>query len=151
MKKICKKPVEILSLSVLTIFCCSLNTSLANSGKLFSDVCGVDSSSAKIVINKKEINVGAVTKDSLDRVYTVVVKNGGNAPLKIKDISTSCFCTLVDCPKKNILPGDSACIDVTLLTREMSYAEIFVREIYVNTNDPSTPCDTISITGSVVR
>ena len=110
-----------------------------------------DSISARVVIDKKEIDVGAVRKDSLDRNYTVMLRNSGDAPLKITDVSTSCFCTLVDYPKEKILPGDSAMLNITLQTKEMSYAQIFIREIYVETNDPQTPSDTIVIKGSVVK
>ena len=80
-----------------------------------------------------------------------MLRNSGYAPLNIKGVSTSCFCTLVDYPKEKILPGDSVALGITLQTKDMSYAQIFIREIYVETNDPHTPCDTIVIKGSVVR
>lgn len=142
-----KPTVFALSLSILAILVWN-NCSIFAKG--YSFYCS-DSISARVVIDKKEIDVGAVRKDSLDRNYTVMLRNSGDAPLKIKDVSTSCFCTLVDYPKEIILPGDSAMINITLQTKEMSLAQIFIREIYVETNDPQTPCDTIVIKGSVVK
>lgn len=142
-----KPTVFALSLSTLAILCWNNCTIFAKNDAFKSS----DSISARIVIDKKEIDVGAVRKDSLDRNYTVMLRNSGDAPLKIKDVSTSCFCTLVDYPKEIILPGDSAMINITLQTKEMSLAQIFIREIYVETNDPQTPCDTIVIKGSVVK
>lgn len=147
-----KHTASMLLFSVFAMLCGYDSAVSANiDTRLFSDGGNTDSASARIAIDKKEINVGAVRKDSLDRVYTVVVRNSGGAPLKIKDVGTSCFCTLVDYPKGKILPGDSAVMSITLQTREMAYAQIFIREIYVETNDPQTLCDTIVVTGSVVR
>lgn len=142
-----KPTVFALSLSILAILGWNNCSIFAKGYSFYSS----DSISARVVIDKKEIDVGAVRKDSLDRNYTVMLRNSGDAPLKIKDVSTSCFCTLVDYPKEIILPGDSAMINITLQTKEMSLAQIFIREIYVETNDPQTPCDTIVIKGSVVK
>ena len=149
--KSAKQRVFSLLLSILAILCWTVCPIFAEGYSVALAYDSSDSVSARVVIDKKEIDVGAVRKDSLDRRYTVMLRNSGYAPLNIKDVSTSCFCTLVDYPKEKILPGDSVALDIILQTKDMSYAQIFIREIYVETNDPQTPCDTIVIKGSVIR
>lgn len=48
--------------------------------------------------------------------HTFEFKNVGDAPLKIKEIKTTCSCTASEWPKQNILPGESSSIKVSFDT-----------------------------------
>jgi len=67
---------------------------------------------AKIEFKEETINYGNVFKgeDSGKRVFEF--KNTGDAPLIIKDVKSSCGCTVPTKPKDPILPGKTGIIEV---------------------------------------
>jgi len=83
-----------------------------------------------------------------DRVdHEFVVRNIGDAPLKIDKVTSSCGCTAVLPPKKEIAPGATAPIRVTFRSGRMKGP--ISKSIYVESNDPAQPKVTLTITGVV--
>lgn len=75
------------------------------------------------------------------------IKNVGNQPLVIQEISQSCACTAVLLSKKTVLPNETAKIEVkfeTLYRRGRRTATVKVR-----TNDTNTPIVYFTITGVI--
>ncbi|MFM9988991.1 DUF1573 domain-containing protein [Flavobacterium sp.] len=71
-------------------------------------------SGAKIEFKDKDntIDYGTVTKDSDNGIRTFEFTNTGDAPLIIKDVKSSCGCTVPTKPTEAILPGKTGKIDV---------------------------------------
>jgi hypothetical protein len=71
-------------------------------------------SGAKIEFKDKDntIDYGTVTKDSDSGLRTFEFTNTGDAPLIIKDVKSSCGCTVPTKPTEPILPGKTGKIDV---------------------------------------
>ena len=71
-------------------------------------------SGAKIEFKDKDntIDYGTVTKDSDNGLRTFEFTNTGDAPLIIKDVKSSCGCTVPTKPTEPILPGKTGKIDV---------------------------------------
>ena len=71
-------------------------------------------SGAKIVFKDADntIDYGIVTKDTDDGVRKFEFTNTGDAPLIIKDVRSTCGCTVPSYPKEPIMPGKSGKIEV---------------------------------------
>ena len=69
---------------------------------------------AKIEFKDKDntIDYGTVTKDGDNGIRTFEFTNTGDAPLIIKDVKSSCGCTVPTKPTEPILPGKTGKIDV---------------------------------------
>ncbi|PIP20356.1 MAG: hypothetical protein COX40_05220 [Candidatus Omnitrophica bacterium CG23_combo_of_CG06-09_8_20_14_all_40_11] len=110
-------------------------------------------SAQEIVLNKaSQINIkpeswdfGKITEEGvLSRDFEV--KNTGNDVLTIKNIATSCGCTTVSIPSKDISPGDSATLNVKIDTQQINSSGKSIRHVYVESNDPQEPTKAISLT-----
>ena len=71
-------------------------------------------SGAKIEFKDKDntIDYGTVSKNSDNGIRTFEFTNTGDAPLIIKDVKSSCGCTVPTKPTEPILPGKMGKIDV---------------------------------------
>ena len=71
-------------------------------------------SGAKIEFKDKDntIDYGTVSKNSDNGIRTFEFTNTGDAPLIIKDVKSSCGCTVPTKPTEPILPGEMGKIDV---------------------------------------
>ncbi|WP_395046004.1 DUF1573 domain-containing protein [Flavobacterium sp.] len=71
-------------------------------------------SGAKIEFSAKDntIDYGTVTKNNDTGIRTFEFTNTGNEPLIIKDVKSSCGCTVPTKPTDPILPGKTGKIDV---------------------------------------
>lgn len=58
------------------------------------------------------IDYGTVSKDSDSGLRTFEFKNTGDAPLIIKDVQSTCGCTVPSKPTEPIMPGKTGKIDV---------------------------------------
>lgn len=69
---------------------------------------------AKIEFKQKDntIDYGTVNKETDDGIRTFEFTNTGDEPLIIKDVRSSCGCTVPSKPKNPILPGKSDVITV---------------------------------------
>lgn len=71
-------------------------------------------SGAKIVFKDKDntVDYGMVTKDADDGIRKFEFTNTGDAPLIIKDVRSTCGCTVPSKPTGEIMPGKSDFITV---------------------------------------
>lgn len=76
-----------------------------------------------------------------------VIKNKGNAPIRIVDVRTSCGCTAVDYPKGDIAAGSKFTVRVTYDAQTMGHFDKFV-DVYADAkNKPLV----LRVRGNVVR
>jgi hypothetical protein len=87
----------------------------------------------------------ALSGPPLDHVF--MIKNVGNAPLEIRNVSASCGCTAAK-PSKNILaPGEVATISASIDTRFEQGHNLSV--VTLTTNDPANPALQLKIEGVI--
>jgi len=81
--------------------------------------------------------------------YTFVIRNVGEAPLRLTKEGTTCKCTLSELEKGEVAPGET--VEVTLEWHPFKYAEVFSQMATLGSNDPENPTIELRITGSVVQ
>lgn len=103
----------------------------------------------KIEFKTETINYGEVVKGEDDGVREFVFTNTGDAPLIIKDVKSSCGCTVPTKPAEPILPGKS---DKIVVKYNMNPGPIS-KTITVETNAVNKPNGVIPlrIKGTVIK
>jgi P pilus assembly chaperone PapD len=81
--------------------------------------------------------------------HVFILKNNGDKPLTVGQVSTSCGCTVADVSSRNIAPGKRSEIRATFNSKNFSGQ--ISKNILIHTNDPKTPVYTLTIKGSVVE
>jgi len=81
--------------------------------------------------------------------HTFVLKNRGNAPLTIKNTSTSCGCTVAVVSSPVIQPGKTGDIKATFDTA--NFAGHMSKTVSVESDDPKNPVYTLTLKGNVVE
>jgi mono/diheme cytochrome c family protein len=90
----------------------------------------------KISILEPTHDLGTV-EEGVEIPYVFTIHNVGGEPLEIKDVSTSCGCTLLNLKDKVIAPGKTGELEVTMDT---SMKQGYVKKsIVIFTNDPESP------------
>ncbi|PZR09480.1 MAG: hypothetical protein DI539_21930 [Flavobacterium psychrophilum] len=69
-------------------------------------------SGAKMELKSDTVDYGTTSKDSDNGIRAFEFTNTGDAPLIIKDVKSSCGCTVPSWPKEPIAPGKSGKIEV---------------------------------------
>lgn len=69
--------------------------------------------------------------------HTFILKNDSPETLKIKEVHTSCGCTLSEIKKKILSPGESTELEVKLNTKD--YSGSLQQYIYVHTDNLDNP------------
>ena len=101
--------------------------------------------SAEIKFEKEFIDYGTIEPSSEGtRVFTFI--NNGNAPLIIKNVQSSCGCTIPKKPEAPIDPGGKGEILVRYDTNRIG---MFSKSIIVTSNANSNPIVTLKISGIV--
>ena len=101
--------------------------------------------SAEIKFEKDFIDYGTIEPSSEGtRVFTFI--NNGNAPLIIKNVQSSCGCTIPKKPEAPIDPGKKGEILVRYDTNRIG---MFSKSIIVTSNANSNPIVTLKISGIV--
>ncbi|MFI4874099.1 MAG: DUF1573 domain-containing protein, partial [Blastopirellula sp. JB062] len=90
-----------------------------------------------------KMNVDATKK------HTFLIRNEGDAPLRLEEAGTTCKCTLSSLAKELIPPGET--VEVELEWHPIAYADSFTQTATLRTNDPRRPEIELRIHGSVVR
>ena len=99
----------------------------------------------EIKFEKEFIDYGTIEPSSEGtRVFTFT--NNGNAPLIIKNVQSSCGCTIPKKPEDPIDPGEKGEILVRYDTNRIG---VFNKSIIVTSNANSDPIITLRITGIV--
>ncbi len=85
-------------------------------------------------IDKKNINVGNLSKKTPVYHFKIPFRNSGGGELKILEIQPSCFCTTVDFPKEAFKRNQSGEIKVDFTTKDVSTQNGFMRELLILSN-----------------
>lgn len=106
-------------------------------------------SGAKIEFKSDTVDYGTVTKEDDNGIRTFEFTNTGDAPLIIKDVKSTCGCTVPTKPKDPIAPGKTGKIEVKY---NMNPGPIR-KTITVQSNAVNFPDGTIAlkIKGEVVK
>jgi hypothetical protein len=83
--------------------------------------------------------------------YTFSVRNVGDAPLEIMDLSTSCGCTTVSISAERIVPGQAADLRVTFDPNYHGTEGRVFRLVFIKSNDPVQPEVQLEIRANVVK
>jgi hypothetical protein len=103
--------------------------------------------SAKITFEKTELDFGELESGKVvDMEYKF--KNTGDDTLIIKNISSSCGCTVTKVEKKEYKPGEEGTIPVKFFSR--GYNGKVVKTITVSSNDPDNVYTRLKVMGNVV-
>jgi len=81
--------------------------------------------------------------------HTFKIENAGQAPLQIKHVRSTCGCTAVDAKPQTLAPGASTDIRVRLTVAGLGGK--VTKTVYVESNDPQTPNQALTLTGEVSR
>lgn len=91
----------------------------------------------RIVVEPKSQDLGELPQQHLELVYTV--RNEGNSPLQIEEVTTSCACTKGAVEESTIAPGRFTLLRVTMdPQKDNVYGNLF-RVITLRSNDPAAP------------
>lgn len=102
---------------------------------------------AKITFEKTELDFGELESGKVvDLEYKF--KNTGDETLIIKNISSSCGCTVTKVEKKEYQPGEEGTIPVKFFSR--GYNGKVTKTITVATNDPDNVYTRLKVMGNVV-
>ena len=80
-------------------------------------------------------------------IHVFTFTNGGDAPLKIKQVRTSCGCAAALVSKKEIEPGEKGEIKVTFNTK--GYGGNVAKYVFVESNDPEQPNKQLTVQASI--
>jgi hypothetical protein len=105
-------------------------------------------SGPRLEVTPPELDLGEVWHGQ-DPVGTIMLKNVGDAPLKIVRIRTGCRCTQVTKPKSPLLPGESDILSVKYKTFGYQRKGEISRAVKISTNDPQQQVTTVKLTGMV--
>jgi hypothetical protein len=100
------------------------------------------------VVDEEEYDFSIMAVDE-QRKHTFVVRNEGEAPLKLKKGTSTCKCTLSELARQEIAPGDSA--EIELAWTPKASDEEFRQTAYVWTNDPEHKQLELSVHGRVAQ
>jgi hypothetical protein len=81
--------------------------------------------------------------------YTFKFKNTGKGILEVKDVSTSCGCTVAMISSKKLEPGKEGTLRVELDTKDREGK--MNRNITIQSNDPKEPNKTLLILADIIR
>jgi hypothetical protein len=123
----------ILSLFSVTVF--------AQSGSLNL----VSGSGPVLTFDNEVLDYGTIEQNA-DGERFFKITNTGSEPLIISSCKGSCGCTVPQCPKEPILPGQTASIKVKYDTNRLGQ---FTKSVTVSTN-ATEPDKTVKITGNVI-
>lgn len=88
-----------------------------------------------LTVDKKEVNWGRFNHRERKEA-SFVLENTGNDSLHIANIVSSCDCLQVECSRFHVPPGDTLQLKIFFHSDSIG---MFVREVYVNGNFPSSP------------
>jgi hypothetical protein len=105
----------------------------------------VSGSGPVISFDNETLDYGTIEQNA-DGERFFKITNTGTEPLIISSCKGSCGCTVPQCPKEPILPGQSTSIKVKYDTNRLGQ---FTKSVTVSSN-ASEPEKTVKITGNVV-
>ena len=101
-----------------------------------------------ISVEKPVHDFGTVTQgEKVDHLFRV--RNGGDEPLTISAIRSSCGCTAATLSSKTIAPGTSGEVKVTF--DSATFAGQVAKTVHLDTNDPRRPSTQLTLQGKVAE
>ncbi len=101
-----------------------------------------------ILVENPVFDFGAVPQGKIvEHVFTV--KNQGNAPLRIRQIRTTCGCTVGNVTKRTIPPGETSALSIRFDTKGRQGPQS--KSVFVRSNDPKQPTLTCKVVGSILK
>ena len=99
-------------------------------------------------VDNATFDFGSVTHGkNVEHVF--VLKNKGDSPLTIGQVTTSCGCTVADVSSRTVAAGKSSEIRATF--NSTNFSGPVSKNILVQTNDPKTPVYTLTMKGTVLE
>ena len=100
----------------------------------------------RVQVDQEEYDFGRMERDSKLK-HTFVVKNIGEAPLTLKEVATTCKCTIGSLRDGQVPPGGwtEVVLEWTALTNSSSFRQ----SATIETNDPRRPRITLTVFGKV--
>ena len=98
-----------------------------------------------ISVDKEVVDYGTIAKGS-DGVRTFVVTNTGDQPLLITQCQGSCGCTVPECQKEPIKPGEKSTVSVKYDTERVGP---FNKTVTITSNAKNEPSKAVKISGTV--
>jgi len=90
-----------------------------------------------------------MVKEGAVATHDFVLQNNSAKTLNIKDVTTSCGCTVSKISKKVLTPGESAAVAVKFDTK--SYKGDVKQFVYVNTDSVEEPIVRFTIQANVLQ
>ena len=109
---------------------------------------GVLVAAPKIEVDNPVCDFGAVLEGAFV-THKFILSNGGDEPLSIERVWTSCGCTTTALAKTNLAPGESVALEAIVDTA--GFGGAISKSIYVESNDPATARLTLRMVGTVTR
>ncbi len=101
----------------------------------------------KVGVQQSDYNFGTIKQGDIVQ-HTFLITNNGGDLLKIEDVKASCGCTAASPSKKELMPGESANIDVTFNSKGRKGPQTKI--VTVTTNDTDKPTVSLTIRGNIV-
>ena len=99
----------------------------------FAEIATAQSSA--LIFEKSTIDFGIIAEEGGTQTKFVSATNSGETPIYIKDVTTSCGCTVASYSRDAIFPGESTTIGVTFDPRDRPGR--FERHMLISTSDSS--------------
>jgi len=113
---------------------------------LLAICCGAAYAAPKLVVEEPAFDFGEILKgDQVKHVFKI--SNGGDAPLTIEKVKTSCGCTAALLSEKVLAPGQAA--DVKTNFDSTRFQGAIHKTVYLTTDDPDQPEYKLYLTGKV--
>lgn len=100
-----------------------------------------------ISVDEKDHSYGTV-EEGIEIPHIFKIKNVGGEPLIIKNVSTSCGCTVLNLASQKVEPGQETDLEVTMDTAMKK--GMVTKVIDIESNDPKKPLFKISVTANVL-
>lgn len=102
-----------------------------------------------LVLPERSFNFGPIT-DSVEVTHIFAIRNTGDGLLTINEVSASCGCTIASLDKKQLAPGDSAKLNVTLNPKNKGIGPID-KKIWIKSNSRDNPLDSLIVSAMITE
>ncbi len=107
---------------------------------------GIKVTGPAIELSPPRFDFGELPQERIEKV-TCTVRNAGSDVLLIRDITSTCGCTVASIPDSSLAPGESVPLAITFSTRHFS-GEV-TKLVTLVTNDPGSPKAVITLNAFV--
>src|SRR6185295_5142490 len=95
---------------------------------------------------ERRVDLGALWLGE-ERTHAFALKNGGDAPLTLGEVRSTCGCLIADVSRKDVAVGETRTLPVTFRAdKSLGHVE---KELRVATNDPALPWFVVTLAADV--